>query len=213
MSIDDGVTSSSELLRLHTRAQVLVDQALEGAVDLQRPTPCDGWSLRDLLAHMLGQNLGLGAAVRGGGRDVEGWRPVDPGDDPVGAIAASERALVAAFADSQLEGVVWMPELSPAAPIPARIALLAHLIDTVVHGWDIAASLGRAYEVPDDLTDVAVSVAERIPATQGRGVGGAFGVPVVYQGVSRLDSVLTYLGRDPRAWALASVRPAAGPVG
>ena len=86
-------------------------------------------------------------------------------------------------------------------------------IDPVVHGWDVAASRGRPYQVPGDLMDVAMLVAERIPSERGRGVGGAFGVLVVYQGVSLLESVLTHLGRDPRAWTLARVRPAVGPVG
>ncbi|SDO86788.1 TIGR03086 family protein [Nakamurella panacisegetis] len=193
-------------MRLHARAQALLDGVLSPPVDLERPSPCDGWRLRDLLAHMLGQNLGLRAAARGEGRDVESWRPVDPGDDPAAALAASERALEAAFAASGLAGDVWMPELSPAAPIPARTALLAHLLDSVVHGWDVAASLARPYEVPDDLLDVVATVTARIPAEPGRGqTGSAFRAPVRYRALSRLDSVLAHLGRDPRAWPLPAV--------
>ena len=199
MSIDDGLIESAELRRLHARAQELVDAALTGlaVADLARATPCAQWNLGDLLGHMLGQNRALAAAVAGGGSDLAARRPVIPGPDPATELARTERELVAAFADHGMGGVVWMPELSPSAPIPARIALLAHLIDTVVHGWDVAASRSRSYAVPADLLAVATSVAQRIPDGAGRGPGAAFGPARSTDGTDALGDLLARLGRDP----------------
>ena len=41
--------------------------------DLHRATPCDGWNLSDLLAHMTVQHHGFAAAARGDGADLAGW--------------------------------------------------------------------------------------------------------------------------------------------
>ncbi|MFI2213758.1 maleylpyruvate isomerase N-terminal domain-containing protein [Streptomyces sp. NPDC020141] len=41
--------------------------------DLSRPTPCAGWTLADLLAHMAAQHRGFAAAARGFGADPAQW--------------------------------------------------------------------------------------------------------------------------------------------
>ena len=140
MSIDDGSLSSAGLLALHRRAQGLIDSALVKLPEraLALPTPCSDWTLGELLSHVLGQNRGLASSARGGGQDLSDWRPHVLGPDPARDIAESAADVVAGFADRGSDRTVWMPEISPSAPIPARVALLAHLVDTVVHGWDIA---------------------------------------------------------------------------
>ena len=45
------------------------------AVDLSRPTPCAGWTLGDLLAHMTVQHQGFAAAAAGRGADRMSGRP------------------------------------------------------------------------------------------------------------------------------------------
>ena len=206
MSIDDGSLSSTQLLDLHARAQDLIDGALVNlpAESLGLATPCSDWTLDGLLRHVLGQNLGLAAAARGGGRNRSEWRPVVLGVDPAEDLADSAAALVVAFADRGLDGTVWIPEISPSAPIPARAALLAHLVDTVVHGWDVAAALGRAYVVPADVLAAASAVAEAVPDGPSRlqsdpaGPPPAFGPALHLPTDDPLDTLLAHLGRDPR---------------
>ena len=43
--------------------------------DLERPTPCAGWDLGDLLTHMTVQHLGFAAAARGRGAQHSVWEP------------------------------------------------------------------------------------------------------------------------------------------
>ncbi|HEY0639365.1 MAG TPA: maleylpyruvate isomerase N-terminal domain-containing protein, partial [Pseudonocardiaceae bacterium] len=49
------------------------------ADDLGRPTPCAGWDLRRLLAHMTGQNHGFAAAAGGAGPDPALFADRHPG--------------------------------------------------------------------------------------------------------------------------------------
>jgi uncharacterized protein (TIGR03083 family) len=53
----------------------LVDRI--GPADLARPTPCAGWDLRALLAHLIGQNHGFAEAVDGAAIGVDA-RPARP---------------------------------------------------------------------------------------------------------------------------------------
>jgi len=187
------------LLRLHADSQQLIDAALADLrpADLQRPTPCRDWELRALLEHIHGQNLGLAAAARGAGPELTGWRPRALGPHPVQVIAASSHDLVAALAERRLTGELWMPEISPAATLPVRRAVLAHLVDTVVHGWDVAVTLGRAYSVPVGQLQVAAAVSARIPTDESRlRPGAAFAPAIAPTGEGALAVLLAQLGRS-----------------
>ncbi len=205
MSIDDGTVDSVRLLELHRCAQELVNGVLLDlpGESLQRETPCSDWKLNQLLGHVVGQNVGLTESARGGGQNRTAWRPVVLGCEPARNVAESASGLVAALADRGLDGTVWMPEISAAAPIPARVAVLAHLVDTVVHGWDVAVTLGRSYVVRDDVLAVAAAVAQAVPDGANRSrpdQAGAF-KPAVHVAVEgKLEILLAHLGRDPR-WA------------
>jgi uncharacterized protein (TIGR03086 family) len=71
--------------------------------DLHRATPCDGWDLAHLLAHMTVQHRGFAAAARGGGADPARWDIATVADavavDPAGAYAAAAADVLEAFAD------------------------------------------------------------------------------------------------------------------
>ena len=206
MALDDGTLGSIELLDLHARAQGLIDGLL---VDLPRSslrtaTPCVDWTLNDLLRHVVGRDVGLAEAARGGGQDKSSWRPVVLGRDPGREVAESAVDVVAAFATRGVDGVLWMPEISAAGPIPARVALLAHLVDTVVHGWDVAVTIGRPYRVPEDLLAAAAAVSAAVPDGPNRtrsdplGPEPAFGPALGLHFDQPLDILLAHLGRDPR---------------
>src|ERR1700712_1472683 len=90
--------------RPHHRSAVLksvdvVDTV--GIEDLNRPTPCSGWNLADLLAHMTIQHRGFAAAARGSGADPDVWRPENVRSaviaDPRGTYAEAARDVLDAF--------------------------------------------------------------------------------------------------------------------
>jgi uncharacterized protein (TIGR03086 family) len=174
------------------RASVTVVNRISRS-DLSRPTPCDGWDLGALLAHMTVQHRGFAAAAAGHGGDPGLWVPGPLGDDPVGAYAEAAEAVIDAFAG--FEADLLLPEIAP-TPIPRRVAIGFHLVDYVVHGWDVASALGVEYELPDDVLAAALPIAEAVPQGAGRlEPGAAFAPALPDPGGSPLDRILALLGR------------------
>ncbi|MFZ0216644.1 MAG: TIGR03086 family metal-binding protein [Candidatus Dormiibacterota bacterium] len=169
--------------------------------DLDRPTPCAGWQLRDLLAHMTAQHRGFAAAARGRGDERGIWDARAASEDPAGDYAAAAREVVAAFAGLREADAMLLPELAP-APFPAPVAVSFHCVDYAVHAWDVARSLGRPLTVSDDLAGVALEIALRVPDNEARrGPGTAFQRSLPARDDAPVfERVLTWLGRDP-AWA------------
>jgi uncharacterized protein (TIGR03086 family) len=180
-----------------------------GPADLARPTPCGDWTLDQLLAHMAGQHDGFAAAAAGNGADPAVWRPRPPAADPVAEYAAAAGRVQAAFAaDGMLDRDFTLPEIDPAATFPAALAISFHFIDYVVHGWDVARTLGLDYQLEPDLLGVALAVAAAVPDDdQTRRRPGAAFAPRVSApaGAGPLDQVMALLGRPP-GWSTA--RPA-----
>jgi len=182
------------------RASVAV-VAEAGPADLERPTPCGDWTLGQLLAHMAGQHDGFAAAADGRGADLAVWRPRPPGADPVAEYAAAADRVLRAFA---IEGAAdrdfVLPEIGPAAKFPAALAISFHFIDYVVHGWDVARTLGLDYQLEPDLLGVALAVAQAVPDDDRtrRRPGAAFAPRVpAPDGASPLDQIMALLGRPP----------------
>ena len=175
--------------------------------DLRRPTPCAGWTLADLLAHMTAQHRGFAAAARGNGADLAVWDPATIADrvaaDPASTYAAAAADVLDAFAaDDVLETAFALPELGPGASFPGALAIGFHFVDYVVHGWDVARSIGAHFELPADVVTAVLPVALAVPDGEFRaGEGAAFGPAFAADdGLSYFDRVLLHLGRSP-AWA------------
>ena len=195
--------SAARIVRLDAeavRASVRV-VCLAGPEDLARMTPCAGWTLGNLVAHMTAQHDGFAAAAAGEGADLVRWRPGEPAADPVGEYEAAAGRVLAAFAaDGVLGRRFTLPEISPALRFPATEAIGFHFIDYVVHGWDVARSLGfDHYELEPELLDAALLMARAVPDGELREQGlvpFAPAVPVAGE-VSVLGQIVALLGRRP----------------
>jgi uncharacterized protein (TIGR03086 family) len=166
------------------------------------PTPCAGWDLGQLLGHMTGQHNGFAAAARGETSDRSVWADQPPGGDPAGEYAAATTAVIEAFsADGVLGRKMWLPEIREGGLFPAGLAIgFFHFIDYVVHGWDVARTLGVEPGFDADLVHDALEQAARVPGGDARlAPGAAFrpGVPVPAD-APELDQVVAMLGRSPR---------------
>jgi uncharacterized protein (TIGR03086 family) len=173
--------------------------------DLTLATPCAGWTLADLLAHMTVQHRGFAAAARGRGADEAVWRTdtvaAAVAADPAGTYADAAAEVLDAFAAADvLEASFALPELGPGAAFPGAMAVGFHHVDYVVHGWDVARTLGRPYQLADDVVAAAVPLAFAVPDGDFRSADGAvFGPAVEPTGRSGdLDRLVAHLGRSPR---------------
>lgn len=192
------------IVELHRRSVAGIRPVLDrvAPADLGRPTPCAGWDLRALLEHMTGQDHGFAAAVRaahdGGEVDVSafGPRPLGP------SLTEGLDEAVAAFA-AGADGPVLLPEFGVRLPVPVVVQM--HLIDTLVHGWDVAAALGvqddYVAQLDGEVVAAALAMTEQIPDDESREKPGAsFGHALpAPDGADPWTRVLTLLGRDP-AW-------------
>lgn len=184
-------------------------RAVELAVDIAESitddqwhlrTPCPPWTVRDLLGHMVGQNLRFAAAVRG--EDADAVCPLDGGDlgaDPAATFRASARTVEKAFAEARMDTTVSVPELAPM--IPARRLVGAHFLDFMAHQWDLGVSVGQPRTVPDDMTQAVLRLAEGLPEAARNGPEAAFGPVVDAPHAGDFDRFLQLVGRDPR-WPL-----------
>ena len=167
--------------------------------DLDRPTPCADWTVRDLLGHLLGLSAHFAAVAR---HDAPA-RGGPPQDLPADWKAELDSRLVdlgqawrapEAWEGEGSAGGVTMPN--------AQLGVVA-LEEVVLHGWDLAQAIGIGLAVRDeDLAVVADFVAGFEHAGQ-EARAGLYGPVVDAPGASELDRVLALAGRDP-AWSPAA---------
>ncbi|MEV0175566.1 TIGR03086 family metal-binding protein [Streptomyces sp. NPDC050803] len=186
-----------ELDRVAVREAVrLVESARDG--DWERDSPCAGWTLRRLVAHMAAQHGGFAAAARGTGDDLAQWAEPEDMRDPAAVHRAAAADVLDAFAEpGAVEREFILPELG--GPFPGRLAIRFHLVDYVVHAWDVAATVGVGLDLPDEVVAAALEVARRVPADPAsRGPGSAFAAALdVPSGAGPLEETLRLLGRSP----------------
>ena len=172
---------------------------------LDNPTPCQGWLLQDLLAHIIGQYHGFALAASGRPTSVEDFRPRPVTTDPAASYTDAAALVTGAFAeDGVLDRKFFLPEIRDGGAFPATAAIGFHLVDEVAHAWDLAKSIGVPVEFDDEVLAAALSVALRVPNDPAyRGEGRAF-APAEHAdpGQARLDRIVALLGRRPN-WTAA----------
>jgi uncharacterized protein (TIGR03086 family) len=166
---------------------------------LRDPTPCADWDLGALLAHLTVQHHGFARAVDGERTELSDWHPISVDDDPVALYGKAADRVIASFAaDGTSDRPVYLPEIRGGITVPGRVAISFHFVDYVVHSWDVAAALGRPVDFDDDLLDAAIVVAAQVPDDEAsRQPGMAFGPKLATPSESKLDRLLTALGRSP----------------
>ena len=173
-----------ELLDLYGRASDWTAGKLAGTTDLEAGTPCEGWRVRDLLAHMLDTQRYFVGAARG--EDVPRPRATPPPlstEDPAPDLAEVRAQLLAAFGQ---EGVV-----ERTGPL-LGIAFTEQLL----HGWDLARATDQDATMPAGLAEAAYeAIHGRFTDEQRKGVFGPE-IPVGDDATPQ-ERLLAYTGRDP----------------
>jgi uncharacterized protein (TIGR03086 family) len=167
--------------------------------DLARPTPCSEWTLADLLAHMTVQHNGFAAAARGHGSNLEAWQARPLGPDPVADYRAAALGVLEAFSEpGVLDRTFTLPEFRPVSTFPGSLAVGFHLIDYVVHAWDVARSIEIPYTLDPRLADPALKIALAVPNGPNRLEPTAPFHPALPPNTTTpLNQILTTLGRSP----------------
>lgn len=141
-------------LDAHTAAAADMERkaALLDFDKLGAPTPCEGWTVRDLLEHVVGGNVMSTKLLIDGITKDEALALRDRdvlGDDPIGALKRSNAEADAAFRAADLTVTVDHPAL----PMPGAQLLVFRTCDLLAHAWDLARAIG----VDDTLDAGAVA--------------------------------------------------------
>lgn len=183
---------------LRPSAQRLSD--LVGHVDdsqLDLPTPCEGRTVSQLLAHISGLTQAFRASadkelgpLTDTNPDDNGWPEASPGwrDD----IPAQAARLAAAW--QQPEAWVGMTRAG-GADLPAEVMGVVALDEITVHGWDLAKATGQTLDVDDETVAVLTEFAQGFDPS---GTPGMFGPAVDARWATDFDRVVARTGRDPR---------------
>jgi uncharacterized protein (TIGR03086 family) len=180
--------------------QRVVDQTtvvIDGVTDDQmaNPSPCEGWTVRDVINHITGgATLFAISAEQGSVPDDELGRLMggdNLGNDPKGAWKVSAQRAMEAFGQP---GVLDKIVKLPFGEMPAGVALNIAVFDVLTHGVDIACSTGQT--VGDtELLEAALVMGREM-------VGPDLRVPGVFDAeqpapanASASDRLLAFAGR------------------
>ncbi|MFN8157275.1 MAG: maleylpyruvate isomerase family mycothiol-dependent enzyme [Candidatus Nanopelagicales bacterium] len=133
-----------------------LDALLAAATDLGADVPgCPGWTVRDLLSHVLGVYRHKNAAFDAGSSPdgpEDGWGALAEGDDPVALVRAEAGVLRAHLdRDPSTPAWSWWPPEQTVGFWQRRMAQ-----ETAVHRWDAESA---AYG-PDGASDIADALAD-----------------------------------------------------
>lgn len=105
-----------------------------------RPTPCEDFDVRALANHLLAGNPYYVTLAQGGGPDFSLFAQDQIGDQQPGDVyAQGAKEVLAAW---QSEGALGRQMPLPGGGLGPRIVDL-HLLEAVLHGWDLAAATGQ----------------------------------------------------------------------
>ncbi len=136
------------------------------------PTPCEGWTVKDLADHVLGGNR-FSPVLLAGGTAAEALGVARSGDfsgDPVDSYRGSVAEQRTAFA---APGALEVRVNHPMGTVSGKRFAGMRTFDLLVHTWDLARATGGDEALPVDLVAGMLVLME--PVADALGGSGAFG--------------------------------------
>jgi uncharacterized protein (TIGR03086 family) len=125
------------------------------------PTPCDAWTVAQVLQHAALDQVVWARTLAGGPMPQE--NPFAPtgelGGDPAGYLGSALAASAAAWQALSGEKV---PTPLPQGPMVPADAAAAAALDAAIHGWDIAIATGQPAQLTGELARALTPIAEAI---------------------------------------------------
>lgn len=191
--VDGAVTEASTpgLLSAHQRAQDAFARVLAGVRDdqLDAPTPCSEWTVRDLVRHVIAGNQ----------RSAAGTTSLSVSDEDAAALvelhARSSADAQAAFAAPG--GLDRSFEL-PIGSVTGTRLVGMRATDVLTHAWDLAKATGQSQaDLDDELAAELLKASRERVRPEFRGPGRPFGDEQPCEpGASASDRLAAFLGRS-----------------
>ncbi len=157
------------------------------ADQLAGATPCDGFTVAELLGHVDASAIRLGALARR-----------EAAEEPDGSSRELIGTHVRALATAWQEPGAWQGSTDVGIELANEVWGRIALTEMVLHGWDLATATGQPFELPEPtLQAVGEYLTEVLPGLP-EPVRAAWGTPVpVPPEASLLDRVVGLAGRKP----------------
>jgi uncharacterized protein (TIGR03086 family) len=133
------------------------------AVQLDGPTPCSEWTVRELIDHVVAGNL------RVAGRESPG--PIDPATM---LELVRESAVAAESAFAAPDGISRTYEMG-IGNVPGTMVLSLRTGDVFTHAWDLARATGQPSELDPELAQRILELITPLMQPGFRGEGRPFG--------------------------------------
>jgi uncharacterized protein (TIGR03086 family) len=154
---------------------------------LDAPTPCAKFAVRDVLDHMIGGATMFAGAFRG-------LAPLDHAEE-TDLIAAFPMAMADLQAALHSPGALDRTIAAPFGDLPGGVFARFIAMDGLVHGWDLATATGQPYEPAAELV-ADVNTFTRQAISEGMRDGDRFAAAVVPPaGASPLIQLVAFTGR------------------
>lgn len=169
-----------------------------GDEQLTLRTPCEDYTVGDLVKHVDGLSLAFTAAAE---KDLGPMTSAAPGGEapPLGdswrsRIAVQLDGLAAAWRNTEAwEGMTQ----AGGVDLPGPVAGMVAAEELVIHGWDLARATGQHFDCDPGALGAATQFVEEM-SEPGRTRDGLFGPAVpVPDGATPLERVIALSGRDP----------------
>jgi uncharacterized protein (TIGR03086 family) len=188
--------TSADVLERACRSTAGVLEMVRSA-DLDRPTPCASWNVKDVVNHIVG-GTGFFAEL------AEKGAVTDRGDDAdctatdfAATFRQEAERLVAAF---RAPGAMTMPMKLPFGELPGSVCVWIAAGDIFTHGWDLAKATGQPTDLEPDVAARLLAQIEPILPDDMRGPDGeaAFGPRVeIDSSAPAADRLAAFEGRRP----------------
>jgi uncharacterized protein (TIGR03086 family) len=154
------------------RAAAAVDPAIRSVTpqQLSLPTPCEEWDLRTLLDHLLNNLNGWAETVQGRERPGDDTSPLrDSGDDVAAAWQPAREVVIQAFSEP---GALDREVQSRQGPSSARMLAAIAPLELMLHGWDVARSIGAPTDFDPELAEELLVTGRKLMEGRPRTVFG-----------------------------------------
>ena len=178
----------------HREVAAAFGRLVDGAGSWQAPAPVDGWTARDVVAHLVEWFPGF---LSGGGVPL----PAGPAvaDDPAAAWQHQARA-VQGLLDERGDESFTHPYAGTHRLADAIDRF--YTADVFMHSWDLARATGQPVRLDEDFA--AVLLDGMRPIEDVMRSSGQYGEPVpVPDDAPAVDRLMGFIGRDP-AWTPAT---------
>jgi uncharacterized protein (TIGR03086 family) len=188
--------TSADVLERACRSTAAVLEMVR-STDLDRPTPCASWNVRDVVNHIV-VGIGFFAELAEKGAVTDRSDDTDCAATDFAATFRQEaERLVAAF---RAPGAMTKPMTLPFGELPGSVCVWIAAGDIFTHGWDLAKATGQPTDLEPDVAARLLAQIEPILPDDMRGPDGeaAFGPRVeIANSAPAADRLAAFEGRHP----------------